>query len=99
MSTFISRKHFIFNIVLGCFIFLIIGIYLFHVVLSTKYNLEIKKTENSLHVLRAEKDYLSRKMADENTTANLFEISQKIGLVKTHRPEYITTTEEIFVAR
>ena len=69
------------------------------IILSTKYNLEIQNLENSLGVLRAENDYLNKKIADENTAANLFETSQKLGLVKMGEPDYIMTTEEIFVAK
>jgi len=95
-----SRKNYlVFNLILLFFIFLIVSIYLSQIILFTKYNLEIQKFENSLQVLHAENDYLNKKIADENTAANLFETSQKLGLVKIGKPEYIMTTEEIFVAK
>ena len=95
-----SRKNYlVFNLILLFFIFLIVSIYLSQIILFTKYNLEIQKFENSLQVLHAENDYLNKKIADENTAANLYETSQKLGLVKIGKPEYIMTTEEIFVAK
>ncbi len=96
---FSRKNYFIFNFVLLCFIFLIVSIYLSQIILSTKYNLEIQKYENGLQTLRLENDYLNKKIAGENTAAQLFQTSQKLGLVKMGKPEYIMTTEEIFVAK
>jgi len=96
----IQRKNYlILNCVLLVFIFIVLGLYLSQVILSAKYNFELRESTKELELLQAENDYLNKKIIDENTIVNLFETSEKLGLVKISNPEYILTTGEVFVAK